>query len=268
MLDAVIAETLRVRYAWGNYRYLFVETEHRVGVLNATASDFFAWVQGLAAETVFMGIARLTDRGVMGPQENASLDRLLTLTQWQASDHARWQKFSELLATVQVSCANCRHYRHKRLGHFDLAIALDVESVPIVTLREVDSALDSIEQFLGNIHLELRPDYSQSFRFIDGEAHAKRLMDKLTNRMSSVRPNAMSMIMRSDGDEGTRLHCGFCDQSARVYMHSDDVPEGRHLKLWHFDKCPGVVGVETVTVEMIDKAGELVRRTFALNDPR
>lgn len=268
VLDAVIQETLRVRYAWGNYRYLFVETEHRVDILNATASDFFAWVQGLAADTVFMGIARLTDRGVMRRQENASLDRLLAATEWESTDPARWQKFKDRLAIVEASCASCRHYRHKRLGHFDLAIALNVEPVPIVTVREVDSALESIETFLGDIHLELRPDHSQSFRFIDGEAHAKRLMDKLTNRMSRVRPDAISKIVRGEGDEGARLQCGFCDQNVQVWMHSDDVPDGRYLKLWHFDKCPGVVGIEAVTVEMADEADVSIKRTFALNDPR
>jgi hypothetical protein len=267
VLDAVIQETLRVRYAWGNYRYLFVETEHRVNVLNATASDFFAWVQGLAVDTVFMGIARLTDRGSTGRQENASLDRLLTATQWQTSDFARWQMFNDRLTAVQASCASCRHYRHKRLGHFDLSIALNVEAVPAVTVREVDSALDSIERFLGEIHLELRPDHAQSFRFIDGEAHAKRLMDKLTNRMSRTRSDAISTIVRGDDEEGTRLRCGFCDQSAQVWMLSDDVPDGRYLKHWHFDKCPGLIGVETVTVEMSNDTGTLVRRTFALNQP-
>jgi len=41
LLDALVGETLRVRYAWDNYRLLFVDEQTHVDVLNATAPDFF-----------------------------------------------------------------------------------------------------------------------------------------------------------------------------------------------------------------------------------
>ncbi len=267
LLDTIVEETLRLRYAWGNYRYLFMEEKQRVDVLNATASDFFAWVRGLAAESVFMGIARLTDKPGGARQANASLERLLIATEWATTDQNRWRKFSAQLTTVKATCASCEYYRHKRLGHLDLSIALKVQPVPTVAVREVDAALDAIESFLGTVFTELRPNHSHSFRFLDGDDHVKRLMERLMNRASRKRPDAVSTIERG-GLDGAQLLCGFCGETASVYMMSDDVPEGRYLKLWHFDKCHGVVGIESVTVEMRGDGGQLRRRTVELASPR
>jgi hypothetical protein len=216
---------------------------------------------------VFLGIARLTDRAVIAGQPNASLDRLLAATGWESTDFGRWQKYSDELAMVQAACKECRKYRHKKLGHNDLSIALKIDPVPVVTVREVDDALDAIEQFMGAVFTELRPDHSYSFRFVNANDHVDRLFAKLTNRIAQKRSDAVSTIVRTQED-GTLLNCGFCGESAIVWMLSDDIPDGRYLKLWHFDKCPGVVGTENITVEMRRDDGEVCQRTFSLAESR
>jgi hypothetical protein len=263
LLDTIVEETMRVRYVWGNYRRLFVEKKEHVEVLNATAPDFFAWIQQLAADAVFLGVARLTDRAVVAGQPNASLDRLLAATEWEVNDPNRWQKYSAKLTAVLAACKDCRKYRHKKLGHNDLSIALKIDPVPVVTVREVDAALDAIAQFVGDVFTELRPNHSYSFRFLNANDHVDRLFAKLCNRKAQTYPDAISAIVRTQED-GALLHCGFCGESAGVWMLSDDIPDGRYLKHWHFDKCSGVVGIETVTVEMRRDDGELRRRTFSL----
>lgn len=267
ILDSIVEEALRIRYAWGNYRFLFVETQERLDVLNATAPDFFHWIQGLNANDVFMGIARLTDNSKVAGKPTASIAQLLDSTGWRASDPTRWQKYSAALTSVIETCKSCRTYRHKRLGHFDLSIALEVLPTPAVTVREVDEALDAIESFINSIHMELRPGHSQSFRFMNADDHTGRLMKRLTNRASQRKPGAVSSIIR-DGveDAGCRLQCGFCGESAVVWMMSDDIPDSRYLKHWHFDACSGLIGTETVVVEMVDASGATKRATFALLD--
>lgn len=265
LLDTIVEETMRIRYVWGNYRLLCVEKDETVAVLNATAPEFFAWIQQLAADAVFLGIARLTDRAAIGGQANASLDRLLAATGWELTDANRWQKYSSVLAAVQDACKACRTYRHKKLGHNDLSVALKIDPLPLVTVREVDAALEAIEGFMGAVYTELRPNQSYSFRFLNANDHVDRLIGKLTNRASQTLPDAVSTIVRTDED-GALLHCAFCGNTARIWMLSDDVPEGRYLQRWHFDKCSGVIGIETVTVEMRINDGEVRRRTFSLAD--
>jgi len=242
-----------------------MDEQQHVEVLNATAPDFFGWVQKMASDATFLGIARLTDNATTGrKQANASLRRLLDETGWQTSDPATWQRYDAKLKRVVAACDACRLYRHKQLGHFDLAVALKAEAVPVVTVREIDTALDAIEEFVGDIFTQLRPGQSQSFRFLNGDDHVDRLFKQLTNRASRRRANAVSRIIKTD--EGAVLLCGFCDTCAPVWMLEDDVPEGRHLKHWHFRECPGVIGIEEVTVEMTDSGGNLRARKFRLTD--
>src|SRR5437588_201550 len=191
VLDSLVEEALRIRYAWGNYRFLFVDTQERVNILNATAPDFFHWMQGLNANEVFMGVARLTDNSKVAGNPTASLAQLLDATNWQASDPTRWQKYSAALTSVLEVCKSCRTYRHKRLGHFDLSIALKVLPIPAVTVREVDTALDAIESFINAVHMELRPDHSQSFRFMNADDHTGRLIKRLTSRASQRKPGVV-----------------------------------------------------------------------------
>lgn len=266
LLDTIVKETLNARYAWGNYRLLFASHDH-IDVLNATAPDLFGWIQGLIAESVFMTIARLVDRSSTGrgavAQPNASLERLLQSTEWDVSDRSRWDRYSAQLTAVRDACKGSNLYRHKRLGHLDLAVALKLEPIPMVTIADVDAALDAIETFVGAIHTELRPDHSQSFRFLNAEDHVNPLLRKLTNRASKGKPNAVSTIICVEG-EGAHLECAFCEASTIVYMRSDEIPEPTFLKHWHFNQCSGVIGTETVTVEMRGRDGELRRSTFSL----
>jgi hypothetical protein len=264
LLDTIVKETMRLRYTWGNYRYLCVEDQQRVDVLSATAPDFFTWVVGLAADSVFMGIARLTDAG----RANASLERLLTATGWENTDLSRWKTFSAQLAKVRATCKSCVYYRHKLLGHLDYSVALKVQPIPIVTVREVDAALDTIESFLGTVYTELRPNDSYSFRFSNGEAHVKPMIDKLMNRVSQKRPDAISTIVRTEGPDDAQLHCGFCGETAKVYMTSDDMPDARYLKHCHFDECCGLVGIESIIVEIKGKGDQIKRTTLELASPR
>jgi hypothetical protein len=258
-LDTIVAETMRTRYAWGQYRYLFVDEKPRVDVLNATASGFFAWVQALAADAVCMGISRLTDSAATG-QENASLEQLLNLTGWERSDPQRFATLSAELEQVRTACKTCRAYRNKRLGHFDLTIALRIKAIPAVTVREIDTALASIEAFLGRMYTALRPDSSYLFEFLNPHDHVRPLFAKLTNRASQKHPDAVSVIRSKADGAGAELVCAFCGESADVYMMSDDIPDGRYLKLWHFNMCTGVVGVERVLVELTKDDGVVVRK--------
>lgn len=258
LLDRLVAETMRTRYAWGQYRYLFVDEKLRVDILNATASGFFAWVQALAADAVCMGISRLTDSAATG-QRNASLEQLLHLTGWELSDPQRFATVSMDLERVRTACKTCRTYRNKRLGHFDLTVALQIKPVPSVTVHEIDTALTAIEVFLGRMYTALRPDSSYAFEFLNPDEHVRPLLAKLLNRAAQKHPDAVSVIRGKNQGVGAELTCGFCGESADVYMMSDSIPDARYLKLWHFDKCSGVVGVERVLVELRNDGGVVLR---------
>lgn len=263
VLDTIVSEVMRTRYAWGQYRYLFVDEKRRVEILNATASDFFAWVQALVADAVCMGISRLTDHAAT-VQRNASLEQLLSLTGWERSDPQLFATFAAELEQVRSACKTCRTYRNKRLGHFDLTVALKIKPVPTVTVREIDAALASVEAFLGRMYTSLRPDSSYMFEFLNPDDHVRPLFAKLTNRAAQKDPDAISVIRPKRDGAGVELLCAFCGEAADVYMMSDDIPHGRYLKLWHFNKCSGVVGMERVVVELTKGDGVVVREVIDL----
>jgi len=266
LLTRLVEEALSVRYAWGNFRYLFVNSEDRVRVLNATAPEFFAWIQKLAADTVFLGIARLVDHASVARRANASLEQLLESTQWRVLDPARWQHYEQELARVRLECAACTNYRHKRLGHLDLAVAMKAVPIPSVTAKDVDGAIQAIEQFLGCVHRELKPNSEQSFELLNAEMHVARLLSRLTNRASQRRGDAISTIVRTDDSAGAILSCAFCGQRSSLYLGEAEEPDARVLKRCHFDKCDGVIGIETVIVDLKSTDGIVQSRTFDLTE--
>jgi len=263
VLDVVIQEALRTRYAWNNYRSLFVAQSENVEVLNATAPDFFGWTQGLIVDSVLLGISRLTDPGATFGEPNATLQRLVDLTDWKTTDQITWQRFTDSLATVVATCKLCRQHRHKRLGHSDRAIAMRATKLPEVTVRNIDDALESIERFLGELHLQLRPDHSQSFQLLNGDEHVKKLLGKLTNRASRRRPDAVSRITKKQGQVGAVLECAFCGEMATTYIIDGQI-NARRLRVNHYNRCHCVIGCEAINIVVSEGDGEADAKMFVI----
>jgi hypothetical protein len=254
LLEIIKQDAFRLRYAWMNFRFLFAGEKKHVEILNAAGPGFFGMAQRMMFDDVILRICRLTDPAANRNQENTTLKRLLQATDWQTSDPAKHAVFSAKIAAVDAACDGCRQHRNKRISHADLLHSQKALSLPDATMKMIDSAVDAIEGFIRDINYELHPDVEQSFEIIDGDRDVKHLIHYLENRTSQKQPDAISTITHEGGNRA-EFRCAFCGETSSIAFYPNGVPTPRMMVRWHFDKCHGVVGHETIAVEIIDSRG-------------
>lgn len=251
LLEIIKQDAFRLRYTWMNFRFLFAGEKKHVDILNAAGPGFFGMTQRMIFDDVILRICRLTDPAANRNQENTTLKRLLLATEWQTSDAAKHAMFATKIAAVDTACDGCRQHRNKRISHADLQFSQKALALPDATMKMIDAAIAAIEDFIRDINYELHPGVEQAFEIIDGDRDVKHLMHHLENRASQKRPDAVSTIVH-EGGNGAEFHCAFCGETSSIAFYPKGVPTPRMMVRWHYDKCHGVVGHETITVEAVD----------------
>lgn len=254
LLEIIKQDVFRLRYAWANFRYLFASEKKTVDVLNAVGPGFFGMAQRLMLDDVILRICRLTDPAANRNQENTTLKRLLQATGWETSDPAKHALFLSKTRSADAASKDCRDHRNKRISHADLQHSQKAFGLPDATMKMIDGAVTAIEQFIRDINYELHPGVEQSFQIIDGDRDVKQLMYHLENRASLKRPDAISRIVHAGGNSAD-FECAFCGERSAIAFYPKGVPTPRLMVRWHFDKCHGVVGHETISVEAVDSRG-------------
>jgi len=122
---------------------------------------------------------------------------------------------------VKAACAPFVTHRHKRISHKDVATHQNKAPLPPATLKTLDDAAAAIQNFVGAVWTELRPDSSYSFDFIlNGERDVEHLMLHLRNRASQKKPDAISRVV----SEPTRvfLEYAFCgEKDSQIALFPD-----------------------------------------------
>ena len=254
LLELIKQDAFRLRYAWNNFRVLFAAEKKNVDILNAAGPGFFGMVQRMIFDDVTLRICRLTDPAANGPQENTTLKRLLQATDWQTNDPAKHAAFSTKISAVDMACAGCRQHRNKRISHADLAVSQQALTLPDATMKMIDVAIESIEAFIRAMNFEFHPGVEQSFEIIDGDRDVRRLMHYLENRASQRHVEAVSTITH-EGSNDAEFRCAFCGEVSSIRYYPKGTPTPRRMARRHFDRCHGVVGHETVLIEVLDRRG-------------
>ncbi|HEX7706496.1 MAG TPA: hypothetical protein VF701_08570 [Thermoanaerobaculia bacterium] len=262
VLTLVVDDALFLRFAWDNHRLLFGDSED-VAVLNAAAGSYFRWTQILLEADVLMRISRLTDPAENRHQRNLTLQGLLRATGWKMSDPVKWTRFQDHLRDVMAACEGCRQHRNKRLSHHDLEIATKQQTLPSVTIDEIDQAVAAIERFIRDMVSQLRPGNAQSFQLVRGDKYVAELLEYLRNRPSRDMPSVVSTV-RVLGDDLAELTCGYCGKSEESYFGGAKDLDGAHLRRWHFARCSFVVGHETISVHVLNSECSGARVSVAL----
>lgn len=136
---------------WIMYRQLFAESQERLDVLNECAAAFFGMLRRTLYEDILLELARLTDPVRSRGKDNLTLLRLPDLI----PDAALASETRTLVDDALRAADFARTWRHRRLAHRDLALALDTpgEPLPAASREEVEQALVSCRAVLNKLEL-------------------------------------------------------------------------------------------------------------------
>ena len=255
MQELINQEVYRLRYACDTFKLLFTTSAEHIEVLNAAGPEFFGMAERLMWDDVILRVCRLTDRVIPGSQKSVTLAQLLSATGWEATDGPRWAEFSDKLCKVDVACSACRKHRNKRISHLDLRWASKALTLPNTGLKSLNCAVEAIENFAAEMYGEIHADSSISFEILNNDWGVKHLLRRLMNRPSQRLPNALVTVRYTPGSPAAKLECPFCHATETISFYPQSVPVSWQRVRWHFDKCYGVVGHETLTVRAVDISG-------------
>ena len=123
---------------WAIYRELYSDPE-RLRLLNDVAATLFAMLQRTLLWDVILQLARLVDAPETGRKQNLTLQSLPPLV----LDAALRRDVEAGVAACCIACESAVVWRHRRLAHRDLGVALQPENDPLPEIL-----FDSIEQAL------------------------------------------------------------------------------------------------------------------------
>jgi len=135
-------EACELRTSWTVYEHLFMANEVRTKLLSEVLGPFLGRFQNLLQDEMFIAIGRMTD-----PDTRAQKN----LTFWSLVEGCeKWnpEVGGELRTRVKALAADAkgiRQHRHKRLAHYDMAVSLEVSSLPKVTLGRIRCVIEEMQ---------------------------------------------------------------------------------------------------------------------------
>lgn len=134
---------------WAEYRELFGKSPERITLLNSAAGLFFRILQDTLWDDALLHICRLTDRAEVAGKANLTILVLPELCE----DPALRARVSELVDNAVAATAFARDWRNRRIGHRDLALALDLAAKPLAqaSRARVSQALSSLHAVVNEI---------------------------------------------------------------------------------------------------------------------
>ena len=133
---------------WIIFNQLYGESAERVQLLNDSAATYFRITQDVLLDDILISIGRITDKPIMGSNENLSLGQLINRL-----DKDKYPDIISLLEgkleNIQLLSKDIRQIRNKKLAHKDINIALaKVELLPRVTIKSISTTLEAIRDFM------------------------------------------------------------------------------------------------------------------------
>jgi len=157
LYHAISHDVTWLHWRWGEYRVLFAEKPSRVDLMNESAPFIFQVVHDALFEQTLLGIARL-----VGPPKSAgnhvlSIERFIALI----ADNSLRAEVTTLVEDARTAADFAMQWRHRRIAHRDLALALEetapgassVNPLPVATRDNVQAALSALRAVVGKIEL-------------------------------------------------------------------------------------------------------------------
>jgi HEPN superfamily AbiU2-like protein len=151
--DALRPEVLLLHERWLIYRQLFADSQHRVDLLNDSASTFFLVVEDVLFESIQLGFARLGDPAQSGTGRNLTLESLLNEVKKRPQDAALLAKLTVLLHKYRTECSKLKRIRNKKLAHLDRQTILGRKRLTNPSRNEIEHALTTLRDFVNSFDL-------------------------------------------------------------------------------------------------------------------
>jgi hypothetical protein len=152
LFHAISGELTWMHWRWKQHRTLFGDKQSRIELLNEAAPFFFRMVHDVFFEDTLLAIARL-----VGPPESVNKPNLTI------------QRFPPLLGDLKLRAEVCRlveaakksaafaiDWRHRRLAHRDLDLALKRNSQTLApaTRDQVEGSLSALRDVMNRIEVK------------------------------------------------------------------------------------------------------------------
>jgi len=152
-LDPVFSELIDdvawLQVKWAEYRQLYGTSPDRIDLLNSAAGLFFRILHDTLWEDALLHLCRLTDQAEMGGKQNLSIQGLPEL----CADPNLREEVAALVAKAIEAASFARDWRNRRIGHRDLALALNPSTRPLAAASraQVSAAIAAIHRVLNEI---------------------------------------------------------------------------------------------------------------------
>jgi hypothetical protein len=142
-------ELIWAHWRWRQYRILYGEKESRIRVLNDAAPVFFRIVQDVMFEDTLLAIARLVSPPKSAGRPQLTLRRLPPLLM----DRSLRADIERLVSEASTTAQFAVDWRHRRIAHRDLPLALGSSATPLAAAsrQDVEGALDALRQVLNRV---------------------------------------------------------------------------------------------------------------------
>lgn len=125
-------------------------TMDRVKLLYDLADVLFDQVKQTLISDVVLKLSQLTDKAMMGKNENLSLHRLREVVESNEPGLAAKLQLDSMLRSMETACKGIREMRNRTIAHRDWGRR--VEATPMTNKEEIDQALDLAERIMNAVH--------------------------------------------------------------------------------------------------------------------
>ena len=172
--NALWEEVSELYFQWNTFRQLFTDRDNR-DMMNSVAPGFFSLTHDLLRDSIFQCICRLTDPSKTMGKDNLTLSKFAETLRVVGYEEAS-ERIHTLVETVKTSTHHSliRQHRNRRISHTDMRIRLEEETLPHVTIMQIQHSLDEIVHVMSTIESELFDapitDFGESFAQGDAES--------------------------------------------------------------------------------------------------
>lgn len=179
-------DVITAHWEWRQYRALFAESPERIELLNDVAGPFFGMLHSVLFDNTVMHLSRLME----GPEVGRGRHPVLGLPQLPPLivDASVREEVEALITEAKSKCEPMRRWRHDRLAHRSLALALQSNRDTGISRQSVEEAFESVRAVMNRIqeHYGLGHTHYQGMKQMgDADclcAYLKRGMDSFARR--------------------------------------------------------------------------------------
>lgn len=139
---------------WKIFNQLFRHSKETIALLNTSGSTFFFVIQNLLIEEACLGISRLTDRALMGADQNLTVGQLIV--KLDKKEHkGLHNSLVEKLDELKNQAKALRDLRNKKIAHRDFRVQMNAEESPLepVSLEVIERSLKDLRDFMNTFEL-------------------------------------------------------------------------------------------------------------------